>query len=92
MSKEVAEAFVSADISLHKLNHNTMKNLFTKLGCLPPSQLLDSQINKVEESVRDKDIFMVVDESEKNGNRYLIILVGCVAQPSRDISNRLHIS
>lgn len=90
MSSAVARAFLCADIPLQKLKHPEIKNLFKKLGHDAPSEsaarnhvpsLAEKEKSRIIETVTTKNIFMVVDESEINGVKYLNILVGTLEKP-----------
>ena len=64
--KQVVSSFLAADISLHKLNHSTLKSLFATMGKVLPSETatracvakLASQIEEqIQELLRNKKFF-----------------------------------
>ena len=69
---------------MHKLRNSHLSSLFKELGNLSPSKgKCHSKVEKlVEEALRlkdylkDREMFMVVDESDINGKEFLNILVG----------------
>ena len=70
--KQVVSLFLAADIPLHKLNHPSLKSLFATMGKVLPSETaaracvakLASQKEQIQELLRDKTIFLIVDEAE----------------------------
>ena len=79
--EKVTKAFLSADISLCKLNNTHIKNLFRDIGHRLPSettckgttlQLSEDELKRIRNVVRDKQIFVIVDESTLSGTQYLI--------------------
>ena len=85
-----AEAFPAADIPLFKLQHPQILQLFTHLGQPVPSEsscrkhvdkLAVDEKQRLKERLHNKNPFLVVDESEINGNKYLNILIGDTAVP-----------
>ena len=88
--EKVTKAFLSADISLYKLNNTHIKNLFRDIGHRLPSettyrrtalQLCDDELKRIRYAVHDKQIFLIVDESTLSGTQYLNILVGSFETP-----------
>lgn len=91
-AEKVCEAFLSADIPLHKLNNRKLKELFEGMGNPLPSQttcwrkvqeLGEKELEKVQVLIKDEEIFMVVDESDIANKQYLNILVGKIARPEK---------
>lgn len=83
--EKLVKAFVAADIPLHKLQNPKIRELFTDLGQEVPSEsscrvlvddLAKEEIQRLKERLCDKTVFLIVDESEVNGRKYLNILIG----------------
>ena len=73
IAKEVTKAFLAADIPIYKLNNQSLKSLFTKIGSKLPSEsacrrkvsdIANSERERVKEILRNSKIFMIVDESD----------------------------
>ena len=90
--EKVTKAFLSADISLYKLNNTPcthIKNLFRDIGHRLPSETtfgrtalqLSKDGLKRMRNVHDKQFFFIVDESTLSGTQYLNILVGSLETP-----------
>ena len=47
--------------------------------------LADSQLNELKIFLCDTPIFLVIDESEKNGKKYFNIFVGRIGEPLKTI-------
>ena len=89
---KLVESFLSADIPLHKLQNPKIRGLFTDLGQSVPSEsacrghvqtLAASEFQRIKDLLRDKTIFMVIDESEISKTKYLNVLVGDTAAPEK---------
>ncbi len=89
---KLVKAFLSADIPLHKLQNPLICQLFTDLGQPVPSQsacrvqvdaLAADNVLRVKELLHMKTVFLVVDESEVSGRKYLNVLVGDTAVPEK---------
>ena len=87
---KVTSAFLSADIPLYKLRNPEMQSLFQFLGRKAPSEsacrkrvddMGKCEVDRVCEILLDKIIFMVIDESEISGCKYLNTLVGDIEVP-----------
>ena len=87
---KVTSAFLSADIPLYKLRNPEMQSLFQFLGRKAPSEsacrkrvddMGKCEVDRVCEILLDKIIFMVIDESEISGCKYLNTLVGNIEVP-----------
>ena len=85
---KLVEAFLTADISLFKLQHPQIPQLFIHLGQPVPSEsscrehvdkLAVDEKQRLKERLHNKNTFLVVDESEINGSKYLNILIGDTA-------------
>ena len=88
--EKVTKAFLSADIPLYKLNNTHIKNFFRDIGHRLPSettcrrtrlQLSEDKLKRIQNAVHDKQIFLIVDESNVSGTQYLKILVGSLETP-----------
>ena len=82
--EKVTKAFLSADISLYKLNNMHIKNLFCDIGHRLPFettgrptalQLSKDEFRRIRNAVHDKRIFVIVDESTLSCTQYLNIFV-----------------
>lgn len=87
---KLVEAFLSADIPLHKLQNPKIQELFTELGQPVPSEsacrahvqsLAEEQMNRLKERLLGRNVFLVVDESDICGSKYLNILIGDIKVP-----------
>lgn len=90
--QKVTKAFLSADIPLHKLNNPAITDLFQYLGHIPPSEtscrsrvnsLAEEELNSIIEGLTGKQIFMVIDEAEVSGQKFVNTLVGNILEPGR---------
>ena len=72
-ASRVTEAFLSADIPLHKLNNPELKSLFQFMGKAAPSEsscrskvsaLHEEENQRLKSLLAGKDLFLVVDEAE----------------------------
>jgi len=88
----LVKAFLSSDIPLHKLTNPALKELFRSLGEEVPSisacrsmvpSIAQQQKVEIKKLIEDKAVFLVIDESEIRGSKYLNILVGTVENPSK---------
>ena len=89
---KLVEAFLSADIPLHKLQNPLICQLFTDLDQTVPSQsacrmqvdtLAAQETLRLKELLHMKTVFLVVDESEVSGQKYFNVLVGDTAVPEK---------
>src|ERR1043165_6636918 len=90
--EDVVTAFLAADIPLKKLQNEKIKSLFEKMGKKLPSEstcrnrvtdLADREKERVKELISDQLFFLVVDESEISGRKYINILIGTLINPSK---------
>lgn len=90
-SYKVTKAFLEADIPLHKLNSEPIKNLFKsidyELPCYSASYkcvdiIYENQMQIIRAKFVGQDVFYVIDESEIRGQRYVSSLIGLVVDPS----------
>ena len=89
----LVRGFSSANIPLHKLRNPDIKNLFQLFGAPNVSEtiarnfLLGPFYSNHEIALRtllsNKDIFLVVDESEINGTKYCNVLFGLMNNPRK---------
>ena len=89
--EQVVSSFLAADIPLHKLNHSSLKSLFATMGKVLPSETaararvakLASQKEQIQELLRNKNIFLIVDEAEIAKQKYISVLVGSLDAPNQ---------
>ena len=88
--EKITKAFLSADIPLYQLNNEHIKNLFRDIGHRLPSkttcrrtalQLSEDELKRIRNAVHEKQILLIVDESNLSGTQYLNILVGSLKTP-----------
>ena len=79
--EQVVSSFLAADTPLLKLNHQ----LFARMGKVLPSEtaaracvakLASQKEEQIQELLRDKKIFLIVDEAEVAKQKYISVLVG----------------
>ena len=90
--EQIVSLFLAADIPLHKLNHPSLKSLFATMGkqvllsetasraCVAK---LASQKEQIQELLRDKKIFLIVDETKIAKQKYISVLVGSLDAPNQ---------
>ena len=87
---KVTAAFLSVDIPLYKLSNSDPQALFKYVGQKGPSKSacqkrIDNtrkcKVNQICNILADKVIFMVIDEADISGSKYVNTLVGDVEQP-----------
>ena len=90
--RNLVESFMAADIPLFKLRHPQIVSLFGNLGQAVPSEsacrehvmlLADAEPSRIKQILKDKKVFMVVDESEVNKMKFLNVLVGDTEFPEK---------
>ena len=87
--EQLVSSFLIADITLHKLNHSSLKSLFATMKKVLPSETaaracvakLASQ--QLQELLRDKKLFLIVDEAEVAEKKYVNVLVGSLNAPNQ---------
>ena len=81
--EQVVSSFLAADIPLHKLNHPSLKSLFATMGKVLPSEtaaracvakLASQKEEQIQELLRDKTIFLIVDQAEIAKQKYSMCL------------------
>ena len=89
--EQVVSSFLAADIPLHKLNHPSLKSLFATMGKVLPSEpsalacvakLASQKEKQIQELIRDKQFFLIVDEAEIAKQKYNSVLVGSLDAPN----------
>ena len=89
-TESVTRAFLSADIPLYKLQNKELQELFTSIGKQLPSEsscrkkaieIGMREHARVKELMSEKKVFLVVDESDISGKKYLNVLVGALDEP-----------
>ena len=97
--EQVVSSFLAADIPLHKLNHPFLKSLFARMGKVLPSEtaaracvakLASQKEEQVQELLRDKKIFLIVDEAEVAKEKYISVLVGSLDAPNQTFLVNCH--
>ena len=89
--EQVVSSFLAADIPLHKLNHLSLKSLFATIGKVLPSETaaracvakLAFKKEQIQELLRDKKFFLIVDEAEIAKQKYISVLVGSLDAPNQ---------
>lgn len=91
-NQKLTEAFLSADIPLYKIRNKKLRELFNLIGHPLPSDqtcrnqlpdLVSIKMDRVKNILKGKYFFMVIDESEICGAKYLNILAGILEQPAQ---------
>ena len=96
---EQVSSFLAADIPLHKLNHPSLKSLFARMGKVLPSEtaaracvakLASQKEEQIQELLRDKKVFLIVDEAEVAKQKYISVLVGSLDAPDQTFLVNCH--
>ena len=94
-NKTVVKTFLGANIPLKKLRHPAIRRLFIDMGHPLPSESTSRRIveniareeeNQMIYNFTSKDIFIVIDEAEVDGKKYLNILGGHVENPAHTVA------
>ena len=97
--EQVVSSFLAADIPLHKLNHSSLKSLFARMGKVLPSEtaaracvakLASQKQEQIQELLRDKKFFLIVDEAEVAKQKYISVLVGSLDAPNHTFLVNCH--
>ena len=97
--EQVVSSFLAADIPLHKLNHPSLKSLFARMGKVLPSEtaaracvaeLASQKEEQIQELLRDKKMFLIVDEAEVAKQKYISVLVGSLDAPNQTFLVNCH--
>ena len=93
-NEQVVSSFLAADISLHKLNHPSLKSLFATMGKVLPletaartcvAKLASQKEEQIQELLRDKKIVLIVDEAEIAKQKVHWCACGDLRCPKSDI-------
>ena len=92
-TKQVVTAFLEADIPWYKLQHSRIKNLFNStLGHHSPSEsacriqnndFAKQESDRIKKVLTRKPIFLVADESDVSGQKYVNVLAGLMEEPNK---------
>ena len=97
--EQVFSSFLAADIPLHELNHPSLKSLFARMGKVLPSEtaawacvakLPSQKEEQIQELLRDKTFFLIVDEAEVATQKYISVLVGSLDAPNQTFLVNCH--
>ena len=86
----VTKSFLEADIPLHKLNSPSIISLFKSINHPLPSHssayktvdnIYETQMELIKNKMKDRKIFLVIDESDINGQKYINSLIGSIDNP-----------
>ena len=97
--EQVVSSFFATDIPLHKLYHPSLKSLFARMGKVLPSEtaaracvakLTSQKDEQIQELLRDKKIFLFVDEAEVAKQKYISVLVGSLDAPNQTFLVNCH--
>ena len=97
--EQVVSSFLAADIPLHVLNHPSLKSLFARIKKVLPSEtaaracvtkLASQNEEQIQELLRDKKIFLIVDEAEVAKQKYISVLVGSLDAPNQTFLVNCH--
>ena len=87
---ELVRSFLAADILPHKLCNRHVIQLFENLGEKMPSEtvcrdyvktLANNEQDRLKYLLKDKCIFIVIDESEVNKTKFISVFVGDIDVP-----------
>ena len=97
--EQVVSSFLAADITLHKLNYLFLKSLFARMGKVLPSEtaaracvakLASQKEEQIQQLLRDKKIFLIVDKAEVAKQKYISVLVGSLGAPNQTFLVNCH--
>ena len=89
---ELVKTFLAADIPLHKLRNLHVIQLFENLGEKMPSEtvcrdyvktLANNEQDRLKYLLKDKCIFIVIDESEVDKTKFINVIVGDIDVPEK---------
>ena len=89
---ELVKSFLAADIPLHKLHNPHVIQLFENLGEKMPSEtvcrdyvktLANNKQDHLKYLLKDKRIFIVIDESEVDKTKFVNVIVGDIDVPEK---------
>ena len=88
----MVRAFLESDIPLYKLRQPSLQNLFSKFE-LPfishssahnmVSSISKEKTDQIEKLLKDKQIFVIIDETQINSCRYINVLFGNLLTPNK---------
>ena len=91
-NERVVKAFLGANIPLKKVRNLGLRKLFTDIGQPLPCETscrkkveenAKDDENRLRDILKDEPIFLIVDESENKGKKYLNILGGILNEPNK---------
>ena len=97
--EQVVSSLLAADILLHKPNHPSLESLFARMGKVLPSEtaaracvakLASQQEEQIQELLRDKKCFLIVDEAEVAKQKYISVLVCSLDAPNQTFLVNCH--
>ena len=98
--EQIVSSLLAANISLHKLNHPSLKSLFATMGTILPSEtaaraciakLASQKEEQIQELLRDKNIFLIVDEAKIAKQKYTSVFVGSLDAPNQTFLVSIHL-
>ena len=89
--EQVVSSFLAADIPLHKLNHPSLKSVATMGKVLPSetaaracvAKLASQKEEQIQKLLRDKNIFLIVNEADIAKQKHISVLVGSLDAPNQ---------
>ena len=90
--EQVVSSFLAADTPLHKLNHPSLKSLFTTkrkvllseiAGRACVAKLAFQKIRQIQKLLCDKRFLLIVDEAEVAKQKFINVLVGSLDAPNQ---------
>ena len=93
--------FLSSNIHMDKLRTPEMKNLLEKYELPSVSQsygqslvkkIAEENIVKIKEIIKNKHIFVIIDESSIKGNKYINVLIGTLLNPQKTYLVETHVT
>ena len=90
--EQVVFSFLASDMPLHKVNHPFLKSLLATMAKVLPletaaracvAKLASQKEEQIQELLRDKQIFLIVDETEIAKQKYISVLVRSLDAPNQ---------
>ena len=97
--EQVVSSFLAADIPLYILNRPSLKSLFARMVKVLPSEtaaqacvakLASQKEEQIQELLRDKIFFLIVNEAEVAKQKYISVLVGSLDAPNQTFLVNCH--
>ena len=97
--EQVVSSFLAAHISLHELNHLSLKSLFARMGKVLPSEtaaracvakLASQKEEQIQELLRDKKNFLIVDETQVAKQKHINAIEGSLDAPNQTFLVNCH--